>query len=108
MCFNYFSGVDHGTSDQGASLLTSNRLSSATNSQLVFDPSTGKLLARVVTQDGSFQTGNAIYRVAVFKLNFRWERVIFIKNTHIIMKAHRLTFYLVQLEGTLRYNLLLL
>ena len=109
MCFNYFSGVDHGTSDQGASLLTSNRLSSATNSQLVFDPSTGKLLDRVVTQDGYFQTGNAIYRVAVFKLNFRWERVIFlIKNTHIIVKAHRLTFYLVQLEETLRYNLLLL
>ena len=31
---NYFSGVDHGTSlDQGASLLTSNRLSSAMDSQ---------------------------------------------------------------------------
>ena len=32
MCFNYFSGVDHGTLDQGASLLTSNRLSSAMDS----------------------------------------------------------------------------
>ena len=30
---NYFSGVDHGTLDQGASLLTSNRLSSAMDSQ---------------------------------------------------------------------------
>ena len=30
---NYFSGVDHGTSDRGASLLTSNRLSSAMDSQ---------------------------------------------------------------------------
>ena len=30
---NYFSGVDHGTSDQGASLLTSNPLSSAMDSQ---------------------------------------------------------------------------
>ena len=30
---NYFSGVDHGTFDQGASLLTSNRLSSAMDSQ---------------------------------------------------------------------------
>jgi len=31
---NYFSGVDHhGTSDQGALLLTSNRLSSAMDSQ---------------------------------------------------------------------------
>ena len=29
---NYFSGVDHGTLDQGASLLTSNRLSSAMDS----------------------------------------------------------------------------
>ena len=28
-----FSGVDHGTSDQGASLLTSNRLASAMGSQ---------------------------------------------------------------------------
>ena len=33
MCVNYFSGVDHGTLDQGASLLTSNRLSSAIDSQ---------------------------------------------------------------------------
>ena len=34
VCVNYFSGVDHGTSlDQGASLLTSNRLSSAMDSQ---------------------------------------------------------------------------
>ena len=32
MCFNYFSGLDHGTLDQGASLLTSNRLSSAMDS----------------------------------------------------------------------------
>ena len=30
---NYFSGVDHGTLDQGASLLTSNRLSSAMDLQ---------------------------------------------------------------------------
>ena len=30
---NYFSGVDHGTLDQGASLLKSNRLSSAMDSQ---------------------------------------------------------------------------
>ena len=30
---NYFSGVDHGTLDQGASLLTGNRLSSAMDSQ---------------------------------------------------------------------------
>ena len=30
---NYFSGVDHGTSDQGASLLTGNPLSSAMDSQ---------------------------------------------------------------------------
>ena len=30
---NYFSGVDHGTLDQDASLLTSNCLSSAMNSQ---------------------------------------------------------------------------
>ena len=30
---NYFSGVDHGTLDQGASLLTSNPLSSAMDSQ---------------------------------------------------------------------------
>ena len=30
---NYFSVVDHGTLDQGASLLTSNRLSSAVDSQ---------------------------------------------------------------------------
>ena len=30
---NYFSGVDHGTLDQGASLLTSNRLSSVMDSQ---------------------------------------------------------------------------
>ena len=30
---NYFSGVDHGTLDQGASLSTSNRLSSAMDSQ---------------------------------------------------------------------------
>ena len=30
---NYFSGVDHGTLDQGASLLTSNRLSPAMDSQ---------------------------------------------------------------------------
>ena len=30
---NYFSGVDPGTSDQGASLLTSNRLSFAVDSQ---------------------------------------------------------------------------
>ena len=88
MCINYFSGVDHGTSDQGDSLLTSNRLSSATNSQIIFEPSTGKVYERVVTQDGYSQTGNVIYRVAVFKLNFRWEGVIFlIKNTHTIMKA---------------------
>ena len=33
MCVNYFSGVDHGTLDQGASLLTSNRLSSAVDSK---------------------------------------------------------------------------
>ena len=32
MCVNYLSGVDHGTSDQGSSLLTSNRLSSALGS----------------------------------------------------------------------------
>ena len=30
---NFFSGVDHGTLDQGASLLTRNRLSSAMDSQ---------------------------------------------------------------------------
>ena len=30
---NYFSGVDHATLDQGASLLTSNRLSFALDSQ---------------------------------------------------------------------------
>ena len=30
---NYLSGVDHGTLDQGASLLASNRLSSAMDSQ---------------------------------------------------------------------------
>ena len=30
---NYFSGVDYGTLDQGASLLTSNRFSSAMDSQ---------------------------------------------------------------------------
>ena len=30
---NYFSGVDHGTLDQGASSLTSNPLSSAMDSQ---------------------------------------------------------------------------
>ena len=30
---NYFAGVDHGTLDQGASLLTSNRLSFAMDSQ---------------------------------------------------------------------------
>ena len=33
MCVNYFSGVDRGTLDQGASLLTSNRLSSVMDSQ---------------------------------------------------------------------------
>ena len=33
MCVNYFSGVDHGTSDRGASLLARNRLSSAMDSQ---------------------------------------------------------------------------
>ena len=33
VCVNYFSGVDHGTLDQGASLLTSNCLSSAMDSQ---------------------------------------------------------------------------
>ena len=33
VCVNYFSGVDHGTLDQGASLLRSNRLSSAMDSQ---------------------------------------------------------------------------
>ena len=33
VCVNYFSGVDHGTLDQGASLLTSNRLSSVMDSQ---------------------------------------------------------------------------
>ena len=33
MCVHYFSGVDHGTSDQGASLLTSNHLASAMGSQ---------------------------------------------------------------------------
>ena len=33
MCVNYFSGVDHGTLDQGASSLKSNRLSSAMDSQ---------------------------------------------------------------------------
>ncbi|XP_015770837.1 PREDICTED: uncharacterized protein LOC107349236 isoform X2 [Acropora digitifera] len=49
-------GVDHGTSDQGDSLLTSNRLSSATNSQIIFEPSTGKVYERVVTQDGYSQT----------------------------------------------------
>ena len=88
MCIKYFSGVDHGTSDQGDSLLTSNRLSSATDEEIAFVPSTAKMCSRVVTQDGYFQTGNAIYRVPVFKLNFRWEGVIFfIKNTHTIMKA---------------------
>ena len=30
---NYISGVDHGTLDQGASMLTSNRSSSAMDSQ---------------------------------------------------------------------------
>ena len=30
---NYFSGVDHGTSDRGASLLARNHLSSAMDSQ---------------------------------------------------------------------------
>ena len=33
VCVNYFSGVDHGILDQGASLLTSNPLSSAMDSQ---------------------------------------------------------------------------
>ena len=33
VCVNYFSGVDHGTLDQGASSLKSNRLSSAMDSQ---------------------------------------------------------------------------
>ena len=33
VCVNYFSGVDHGTLDQGASLLTTNRLSSVMDSQ---------------------------------------------------------------------------
>ena len=33
VCVNYFSGVDHATLDQGASLLKSNRLSSAMDSQ---------------------------------------------------------------------------
>ena len=33
VCVNYFSGLDHGTLDQGASLSTSNRLSSAMDSQ---------------------------------------------------------------------------
>ena len=33
VCVNYVSGVDHGTLDQGASLLTSNPLSSAMDSQ---------------------------------------------------------------------------
>ena len=45
----------------------------------------------VLTQDGycNLQTGNTIYRVPVFKLNFRWEGVIFffIKITPTIMKA---------------------
>jgi len=40
---NYFSRVDHGTSlDQGASLLTSNRLSSAMDSQSRIKESRGK------------------------------------------------------------------
>ena len=33
MCINSLPGVDHGTSDQGASLLTSKRLASAMGSQ---------------------------------------------------------------------------
>ena len=33
MCANYLSGADHGTLEQGASLMTSNRLSSAMASQ---------------------------------------------------------------------------
>ena len=32
MCVNYLSGVDHSTSDEGALLLTSNRLPSAVGS----------------------------------------------------------------------------
>ena len=82
MCINYFSGVDHGTSDQGASAFTSNRLSSTPYEVMTFVPSTAKICSRVVTQDGYFQTGNAIYRVPVLKLNFRWEGVIFFYKEH--------------------------
>jgi len=39
---NYFSGVDHGTLDQGASLLTSNHLSFAMDSQSRIKESRGK------------------------------------------------------------------